>query len=208
MIEVSTHHTGLLRLGLAPSHSVTFWTRAKEDLSVDELCRLAAKQDWFGNLTSSRLRYLVAQLQKRFPYPARELLGFQPRPEQAQDTLVCHWHLQLTDPLYRDYTSRYLIGCWSGPTTSVSIDSSAQWVKRQPSTRKWASNTQRRMASGLLSAATEAGLVARTGRNERELKLPPVSAEDLGYLDGLLRTAGVKNREAYLVSVGKSGEAC
>lgn len=211
MNEVTTPHTGLLRLGLAASHSVTFWSRATTDQSVDQLCATAEKERWFGDLTPSRLKYLVRQLQKRFPYPARELLTFQARPEPHQNTLICHWHLQLVDPLYRAYTSSFLLGCWSSPTTTVSIDASASWVKAQPSAKRWAGNTQRRMASGLLSAATEAGLVARTGRNERELKLPPVDSKDLAYLHRLLlRADAVDNEETYLMSVGKSavGEEC
>jgi bacteriophage exclusion system BrxA-like protein len=211
MTEVTTPHTGLLRLGLAVSHSVKFWSRATTDQPVDQICSAADREQWFGVLTESRLKYLVGQLQKRFPYPARKLLSFRPRPEPHQNTLICHWHLQLTDPLYREYTSSFLLSCWSGPTTSVSIDSSASWVKRQPLAREWATSTQRRMASGLLSAATEAGLVARTGRNERELKLPTVDSENLMYLRKLLREAdATDNEETYLMSLDKSavGEKC
>jgi hypothetical protein len=175
------------------------------DQSVEELYEVAHEERWFGDLTASRLKYLIGQLQKRFPYPARELLGFQPRPEAHQNTLICHWHLQLTDPLYREYASSFLLGCWSGPTTSVSIDSSEAWVQRQSLAQKWAASTQRRMASGLLSAATDAGLVARTGRNERELKLPTVDSRDIAYLKKLLQAAGAANNiETYLMSLGKS----
>ena len=159
MIEVSVPHTGLLRLGLATAYSVIFWSRATEDIPAAEIARTAEEQGWFGDISSSRVRYVVRQLQKRFPYPARKLLGFQPRAGSGQDALVCHWHLQLNDPLYRHYTSHYLLGCWSGPTTSVTLDGTEQWVRGRPSAREWKANTQRRMASGLMSAATEAGLI-------------------------------------------------
>ena len=206
MIEVSTPHTGLLRLGLATAYSVAFWTRATEDLEVSEMARAAEEQQWFGEISSSRVRYVVRQLQKRFPYPTRELLGFQPRSDTSGDALICHWHLQLHDPLYRDYTSLYLLRCWSGPTTSVTIDETEKWVRTRPSARDWKSNTQRRMASGLMSAATEAGLLAKTGREERELKLPNVQFIDREYLEKLMQLAGVDDADPYFASVGRSVE--
>ena len=206
MFEVSTPHTGLLRLGLATTYSVAFWTRATEDLAVGEMARAAEEQHWFGEISSSRVRYVVRHLQKRFPYPARELLGFQPRPDSSSDALICHWHLQLHDPLYRDYTSLYLLRCWSGPTTSVTIDETEKWVRSRPSARDWEANTQRRMASGLMSAATEAGLIGKTGREERELKLPAVQKFDRDYLRELIQLAGIEDADPYLASVGQSGE--
>ena len=206
MIEVSAPHTGLLRLGLATADSVAFWSRATEDLPAAEIARTADEQGWFGDMSSSRVRYVVRQLQKRFPYPARKLLGFEPRAESDRNALICHWHLQLNDPLYRHYTSHYLLGCWSGPTTSVTLDGTEKWVRQRPSARDWKANTQRRMASGLMSAATEAGLMSKTGREERELKLPTVQSSEHDYLKKLIQLAGVKDADPYLASIGRSGE--
>ena len=206
MIEVSVPHTGLLRLGLATDYSVAFWSRATEDVPAAEMARTAEEQGWFGDMSSSRVTYVVRQLQKRFPYPARKLLGFQPRAGSGQNALICHWHLQLNDPLYRHYTSHYLLGCWSGPTTSVTLDGTEQWVRQRASAREWKANTRRRMASGLMSAATEAGLMSKTGREERELKLPSVQSSDRDYLKQLILLAGVENADPYLASVGRSLE--
>lgn len=206
MIEVSVPHTGLLRLGLATAYSVAFWSRATEDLPAADIARTAEEEGWFGTMSSTRVRYVVRQLQKRFPYPARKLLSFEPRAESGQDALICHWHLQLNDPLYRHYTSRYILGCWSGPTTSVTLDGTEQWVRGRPSARDWKANTQRRLASGLMSAATEAGLMSKTGRDERELKLPAVQTCDRDYLKELIQLARIEDADPYLTSVGQSGE--
>ena len=62
------------------------------------------------------------------------------------------------------------------------------------------------MASGLMSAATEAGLMSKTGREERELKLPRVQSSDRDYLKELMQLAGVENTDPYLASVGRSPE--
>lgn len=203
MQEVSIPHTGLLRLGLATAHSLAFWTRATVDAPLGELCRMAEEQSWFGDSTPSRVKYLVAHLQKRFPYPARKLLEFRSRPEPRKNALVCHWHLQLADPVYRDYTGHFLLLCWARGG-SLSLDETAAWLARRAPARHWRENTRRRMASGLMSAATEAGLLSRTSRMERELKLPPVDEDDLAYLGELLKLAGAQTKSSnpYLISVG------
>ena len=207
MEELNTPHTALLRLGLAAPQSILFWQRALDDLPLQQLCRQASEEQWFPELSKARSNYLVGQMEKRFPFPSRELLGFRARPEPQQNLLVCHWHLQLSDPLYRSFCSNFLIGCWSNPTTSVSLEASTRWVEKQEIAHKWQASTIRRMASGLLSAASEAGLCSAKGRGERELRLPLVKPEDIDYLKALLDLAKARHHmPSYLMSVGKSDE--
>ena len=207
MEELNTPHTALLRLGLAAPQSILFWQKAVEDLPLPQLCQKAFEEQWFPELSKSRLTYLVGQMQKRFPFVSRELLGFRARSEPQQNLLICHWHLQLTDPLYRSFSSNFLMDCWSNPTTSVSLEASTRWVEKQEIAREWQASTVRRMASGLLSAASDAGLCSSKGRGERELKLPLVKADDIDYLKALLNLAKAGNHlPHYLMSVGKSDE--
>lgn len=206
VLQVNTPHTGLLRLGLAVAQSATFWRKASDDLPLKELQNLALSQDWF-NVSEARTKYLVGQLQKRFPFPVRQALKFGRDLERRQCQLVCHWHLQLTDPVYRRFTSEYLLSRWTSPTTTIDLEGSEKWVKSLPMTCDWKSVTARRMASGLLSAATDAGLCSGSGKGERSLRLPTVSDADIEYLKTILKAAGaLAELDLYLNSVGCSQE--
>lgn len=204
MVEITTPHTGLLRMGVMPTASVTFWSRATEDQSTAELSQRAQDENWFEAASPARVSYIVGQLQKRFPYPARQLLEFRPRSD-AQNLLICHWHLQLSDPLYRSYTSQFLLERWSSPTTSVDLRSTITWVQRCELTQHWQEATVKKLASALLSAAAEVGLCTGAGPAERDLKIPTVSTDDIEYLKALLDLAGASEKlDGYLISVGQS----
>ena len=204
MKEVTAPHTGLLRLGLAVPQSLIFWERATSDLKTSDLAREAFEAHWFGDSTQARTRYLIGQLQRRFPFVVRQAL----RSELAnlQKELICHWHLQLTDPLYRAYTGEFILSCWSGTTTSIDLESSVDWVREQPIAQNWQPATIRRLASGLLSAATDAGLCKGNSRTEKELRIPTVTEADMKYLALLLDQAECRDRLPYSLSVGRSEE--
>lgn len=198
--EETSPHTGLLRLGLVVEQSQIFWCRAGQERDARVLAEQASRQEWFQDTSDSRSRYLVQQLSRRFPPECRAELARSP---DLQASLVCHWHLQLTDPLYRLYTGEYLMERWSSPTQSVSLEGSNEWARKQAYTFGWRPNTVRRLASGLLSSATEAGLCRRSGRRERELRLPRVESRDREYLTSLLEKAGaLGSRSMYLLPVG------
>jgi len=207
MREIKAPHTGLLRLGLALEQSVVFWQKAGEDKPVADLQDQAWDEGWFSEVSRTRARYLVTQLEKRFPFEVRNLLHFKAKPGEQQNRLVCHWSLQLTDPVYRDYTCHYLLNRWASPETIATLDGSQEWVRSLPLAAEWSTNTVRRMASGLLSAATEAGLCSPSGKSERTLRLPPVTEEDRDYLGKLLKLAGAEEHlSTYLTAVGYSEE--
>lgn len=204
LIEQTAPHTGLLRLGLAVEQSVAFWAQAGTEADLDALVERAHQEKWFPNSSESRNRYLVQQLARRFSPQTRSLLAAQ---AELSPPLVCHWHLQLTDPIYRLFTGSYLMSCWSSPTQSVGLEGSVKWVSNQALTIGWRVNTIRRMASGLLSSATEAGLCRKSGRKERELWLPAMTSSETEYLNNLLESvAALENRSLYLLPVGLTEE--
>jgi len=207
VLEVQTPHTGLLRLGLALPQSVIFWQRATQDSTLKALQEQAVTEHWFDGLSDARTRYIVGQLSKRFPYEARRELGFGKGLEPRQAQLICHWHLQLTDPVYRRFTSEYLLSRWTSPHASVELEGVIKWVSGLPLAKDWKTVTVRRMGSGLLSAATEAGLCQGSGKKEKVLRVPPVEPEDKRYLLSLLSGAGASTSlSMYLSSVGQSTE--
>ena len=207
MLEVNTPHTGLLRLGLALPQSVIFWERAAEETAVKALQDQAVAQQWFDGLSDTRTRYIIGQLSKRFPFEARRALAFGEGLEPHQAQLRCHWHLQLTDPIYRRFTSEYLFNCWTSPHASVELEGVITWVSGLPLAKDWKKVTVRRMGSGLLSAATEAGLCQGSGKKEKALRVPRVEPEDRDYLRNLLSQAEASaSLSLYLRSVGQSME--
>ena len=207
MLEVTTPHTGLLRLGLALSQSVVFWERAREDKPVKALQEQAVAEEWFGSLSATRTRYVVGQLSKRFPFEAREALSFGDGLEPHQAQLRCHWHLQLADPVYRRFTSQYLLGRWTSPHAMVELEGVIKWVGGLPLAQDWKTVTVRRMGSGLLSAATEAGLCQGGGKKERILKVPRSEPEDIIYLRTVLsRAQAMDSLPLYMNSIGQSME--
>lgn len=180
MRHATSEHTGLLRMGLEVELSRTFWSRAQDGEEAKERRARAAQEAWFPALSEARLRYVMAELEKRFPPRALASLR-RWQPDEGRAPLVCHWHLQWSDPLYRDFSSGFLVGAWARPEARVSVADVDQWLGQRGSHSGWSLSTRRRLASGLLSAACEAGFVRGAGR-AKELRTVPVDSASLTYL--------------------------
>ncbi len=183
MKHVTSEHTGLLRMGLEVEASRLFWTQAN-NLETSRARRARAQAEgWYPDFSEARLRYVLAELERRFPPAARTALRAW-RPEQ-QSALVCHWHLQWSDPLYRDFTSSYLVTAWAMPHHGVGVSDVEGWLFQRRTHLDWSPSTRRRLASGLLGAATEAGFLSGNGRR-RELRTVSVDRTSLAYLRAFL----------------------
>lgn len=164
----------------------------------------------FGSRSPARLSELLTNLRARFDaFPAAlpVLHGWE---AMSPDTrrLICHWHLQLADPLYRRFTGEYLLTRRAGGQETVSREPLAGWLAQlQPG--RWAVSTRLQLASKLLTAAHSVGLVAST-RDPRPLAYPRVEPLALGYLLYLLRGIdfeGTLLDNPYMGSLGLQGEA-
>ena len=116
---------------------------------------------------------------------------------------ICHWHLQLTDPLYRAFTGMFLEQRHLRPQPSVDRDVTVRWMQ-QTLAGRWGSATMRRMATGLLTCATAAGL-CMPGTQGRPLTSPRVTDDALAYFLYLLRPLAFEGsllENPYLASVG------
>ena len=126
---------------------------------------------------------MLSELERRFPPATRSALkAWQP---EQQSALVCHWHLQWSDPLYRDFTSSYLVTAWALPQQNVGVSDVEGWLFQRGTHHDWSPSTRRRLASGLLAAATEAGFLSGNGRR-RELRTVSVDRTSLAYLRAFL----------------------
>lgn len=183
MRHVTSEHTGLLRMGLEVDASRLFWTNASSHETSRERRVRAQAEGWYPEFSDARLRYVLAELERRFPPATRKALQAW-RPEQ-QSALVCHWHLQWSDPLYRDFTSSYLVAAWAMPQQNVGVTDIEGWLFQRGTHHDWSPSTRRRLASGLLGAATEAGFLTGHGRR-RELRTVGVDRTSLSYLRAFL----------------------
>lgn len=205
--EVSEPHSRLLRCSLCVPESRAYW--AHVDVSSPETSgERAFAESWFGAKSEDWTAELLTNMHARFaafPAALRVLAGWG---DMSPDTrrLICHWHLQLTDPLYRQFTGEYLpdrVRALRGELTRHAV---VQWVA-QHGLARWALKTQLQYASRLLSCALAAGLL-RNRRDPREIVAPRVSDDALTYLFYLLRSIEFRGslvENPYLTSVHLDG---
>ena len=205
--ETRIPHTRLLKCGLAAEESAVFWEHADE-LTGPGGVHLAAARFWFGAKSERRLRDLLGCLRLRFllvadvpAVLARWSMG--PR-ERA---LVCHWHVQLSDPTYRTFTGGFLPNR-RATGQPVTHRHAVQWIQELASP-SWSATTRRDLAGRVLSTAANAGLL-RGRQGSRQPTVPPVSDAALGYALHLLRDVTIDGdllANPYLRSVGLEGRA-
>lgn len=203
--ESTEIHTRILRMTLGEPECLAYWQHVDLAVPADERAAVAFEQRWFGARTMARCRTIIATLAQRFddtPEAIAALRAWQGMPVDAR-VLVCHWHLQRTDSIYRAFTGRFLVERRVAGKATVDRDQVERWVQATWGDR-WAAATRIKFAGNLLTAAGEAGLVA--GRtNPRKLVTPRVSDDALVYLLYLLRGAtfeGTLFENPYLASVG------
>ena len=202
--EVVVIHNRLSKCGLEIEHSRAYWQNAGEAAG-----RIAAGQVfeecWFGARSLPRVKLLLANLRVRFDaYPSslQVLAGWR---QMAAETrrAICHWHLQLADPLYRRFTGIFLVERRDQQRLDVTRDLVTRWVE-QSCERNWSLPTCVQFGSKLLSAAYSAGLLS-ANRDPRPMRYPAVDDQALTYLLYLLREtqfAGTMLDNPYLASVG------
>jgi hypothetical protein len=201
--EETTVHTRLLRFTLGVAESRAYWRNNDPSLRPAD----AFTGYTFGQKSEKRVATTLTNLRARFdavPGAVAALSTLNPDPMAA--TLICHWHVQRSDPLYRAFTG-WLVERRALGARAVTRDEVSAWVERfQPG--RWSAVTRVEWASKLLTTARDAGLVgART--DPRPLTVPHVPDSALRYLLGLLQrlhlSHGAVLDNVYLTSVGLTG---
>ena len=206
--ETTRLHTRLLKCALEVEDCRCYWARV--GAPREGITHQAFDEYWFGARSLPRVSNLLRNMRARFDAFPQALSVLHRWREMEPDTrrVICHWHLQLADPLYRRFTGTFLAERREEARPGLTRDRVVTWVARQDADR-WNASTRIQFASKLLSAASAAGLVATT-RNPRELSLPRVPDEALAYLLHLLRGVdyqGTLLDNPYLGSVGLGGAA-
>ncbi len=190
--EVKDIHTRLLKCALEVEDSRAYWEHAAD--SRDAGPQAAFDGYWFGAKSLARIEVLLSNMRARFDAFPSALSTLHRWAHMSPDArrVICHWHLQLADPLYRGFTGNYLVERRAGPRAEVTRDLVVSWVGQQGPGR-WTMATRIQFASKLLSAAFSAGLVA-TNRDPRPIVWPRVPDEALEYLMYLLREMQFEGR--------------
>lgn len=204
--EATEINTRLLKCALEVEDSRAYWAHVADPSGAT--ARKAFDEYWFGARSLARIEVLLTNMRARFGAfsAALEVLhGWSPMAPDTRRT-ICHWHLQLADPLYRRFTGTYLVARRAGHRPEVTRDLIVAWVG-QHGAERWTMSTRVQFASKLLSAAYSAGLVA-SNRDPRPLALPRVPDEALEYLMYLLREIDFEGSlldNPYSSSVGLEG---
>ena len=204
--ETTQLHTRLLKCALEVEDARSYW--AHTDGSRDVSAQQAFDEYWFGARSLARVEVLLTNMRARFAAFPAALRTLHRWPHMAPDTrrILCHWHLQAADPLYRAFTGEYLVGRRAGSRPEVTRDLVVAWVGTQGADR-WTLATRIQFASKLLSSAYAAGLIG-TNRDPRPLITPRVADDALAYTMYFLREIqfeGTLLENPYLASVGLQG---
>lgn len=210
--EVTTVHTGILRCTLAIADARAYWAVPDPGPLAGRADR-AFKEFWFGARSHARVATLLNTLRLRFDVWPAALTVLRAWPDMDPETraAICHWHLQLSDPLYRAFTGEFLPRRRAEGRTDVTRALAVAWASEQGehwAPGKWTMSTRIEFGSKLLSAAAEAGLVG-SRVDPRPLRIPRVPDDALLYLLHLLRglqLAGTLLENPYLASVGLTGD--
>lgn len=202
--EATEVHTRLLKCALEVEDSRAYWAHAGEPISP----QTAFDEYWFGARSLARIEVLLANMRVRYDAFPASLAVLHDWPHMSPETrrTICHWHLQLADPIYREFTGTFLVARREGPRSQVTRDLVVAWVSEQVADR-WTMSTRIQFASKLLSASYAAGLVTTT-RDPRPVAVPRVPSEALEYLMHLLREiefAGTLLDNPYTRSLGLEG---
>lgn len=107
--EEVTIHTRLLKCALEVEEARAYFRHASSGAAVS--VQRAFDEYWFGAKSLARVEVLLANLRVRFaafPTALAVLHAWHDMPPEIRK-LVCHWHVQLSDPLYRLFTGQYLV---------------------------------------------------------------------------------------------------
>lgn len=208
--EVTARHTRILRLTLAVPESRAYWEAVDPNVRGAARVERAFNERWFGTKTLARVRLLLANFAVRFddfPQALETLRVWQPE-DPVTRSLVCHWHLQLADPLYREFTGSWLADRIEAGRGAFDTATVARWLN-ESGVDALASSTRFQFATKLIRAADEAGLVSPLSDGPRTAIIPRVPEEALRYLVRLLRQVtheGDWRDNPYFRSVGLSAE--
>ncbi len=205
--ETPEYHARIMSCSLEVEHCRSYWQHVANS-SAQINPEIPFGEYWFGARSLPRVQVLLTNLRARFDqFPeALQTLHQWNSMDALTRQLICHWHLQLSDRLYREFTGQYLPDRASRGRTDVTRDLVVRWIE-QVAPDRWTTSTKIQYARKLLFSAVEAGLL-KGSRDPRSLQVPRPPDHALAYILYLLRSVDFQGTIAcnpYLNSVGLSG---
>ena len=205
--EATEYQTHLVRCPIEVEHSRSYWQHV-EDSATDATAKVAFSEYWFGARSMPRVEVLLTNFRNRFDAfpPSLRVLHRWSAIDAATRRVICHWHLQLADRLYREFTGGWLVDRRTNGRTELTRDPVVHWIEELVPQR-WVTSTRMKFARRLLHSAAESGLL-KGALGPRQMQIPRVSDEALTYILYLLRGIqfqGSLPDNPYLASVGITG---
>ncbi len=207
LAEATETHSRLLRCSLCVEESRAYWAHV-DPADPRTSAQRAFTESWFGAKSEAWTDELLANMRVRFdafPAALRVLAGWRGMLPEAR-RVICHFHVQLTDPLYRAFTGVFLPTRRDTMRAEVYRQTVIQWTSEHGLSR-WAMKTQLQFTTRLLSCAGAAGLL-RGRREPREAvapRVPDLALEYILYTLRGLRFDGTLIDNPYLASLGLVG---
>lgn len=205
--ESTEPHSRLLRCSLCVEESRAYWANVDPD-DPRGSSDAAFSASWFGAKSEAWTAELLANMRVRFdafPDGLQVLAAWRTMPPEARRA-ICHFHLQLTDPLYRAFTGELLPSRREALRPELHRQTVIHWTTEHGPER-WATKTQLKFTTRLLSCATSAGLLqgARDPRQTIVPRVPDAALEYILYMLRTLRFRGSLLQNPYLASLGLVG---
>jgi hypothetical protein len=205
--ESTELHSRLLRCSLCIDESRAYWARV-DPCAPRASSAEAFSASWFGRKSEAWTTELLSNMRVRFdafPHALHVLARWRSMTPETR-RLICHFHVQLTDPLYRGFSGAFLSERRDAMRPEVHRQTVVQWVAEHGPGR-WGLKTQIQFASRLLSCALAAGVL--TGKRDPRTAITPRVPDDaLAYVLHVLRTVQFKGSfvaNPYLASLGIAG---
>jgi hypothetical protein len=205
--EATESHSRLLRCSLCIDESRAYWAHVDPDAPRTS-STAAFEASWFGTKSEAWTTELLSNMRVRFdafPEALRVLARWRSMTPETR-RLICHFHVQLTDPLYRAFTGGFLFERRDATRPEVHRQTVIRWIAEHGPPR-WALKTQIQFASRLLSCALAAGQLGGR-RDPRTAIAPRVPDDALTYILYMLRTVTFEGsfvKNPYLASLGMVG---
>ena len=102
-------HTRLLKCALVVDDSRAYWNHWRSEPRIGS--QEAFDKYWFGARSLARVKVLLTNFRARFDaFPeAIPVLHHWKHMEPSTRQLICHWHLQLSDVMYRRFTGEFMV---------------------------------------------------------------------------------------------------
>ena len=179
----TTEHTTMIRMAGRISESKTYIQNFSEGLTNKALKEAAWNENWFGFMGDSIFSCMMTGLFRRFgEYPKLTKILQQwidAGIEHYDFRLICHLHIQLSDPYYRWLTGEYLPDREQSNLGEFNADLIHVDFAKQ-STKELKANTSQRLLKNLIRSADECGLLS--GTVNKKIECPIVSTKFFAYI--------------------------